>query len=492
MGRVYNIFLAVFCAIGSFLFGYDSGIIASVITFSAFKGFINNPGNYDSLSGAVVSTFTGGCFFGAMGAGWTNDRFGRIRTVQIGTIISLWGCAMQAGANNFACMLIGRIIAGVAIGVLSMTVPLYNTEIAPPKHRGFVVGLTQQMIGIGFIVANWVGYACQYLEGNTQWRLPLGLQLAPALLLLAGSPWMPRSPRWLLEHGREEEARAVVHKLHGTTAEAHAAADAEFAEMQETIKAEMLVRSRSLSDLWATRGMLRRTLVAVGVQVFGQFSGINVINYFGPSMYRALGLSAGQSLLVQGIYGAVGPITNFFFITLVLDTVGRKKPLMFGAGSFVVTYSILTAIVASFPPEESTNLVAQRAGIAMIFLTSIFFSLSFGPVSWVLASEVFPTRTRSIGTSVATCANWAFNVLFSQVSNIAITNISWRYYLVFIVLNAVDFFIITLFFPETKGKTLEQMAEIFGDEVDAHDVLESAATRSKLDHDNLKLDEKSA
>ena len=123
-------------------------------------------------------------------------------------------------------------------------------------------------------------------------------------------------------------------------------------------------------------------------------------------MYKALGLSDGQTLLVQGIYGAVGPIANIFFIILVLDTVGRKKPLMFGAGAFVCTYSVLTAIVACFPPEvngqPNTHLSAQRAGIAMIFMTSVFFSLSFGPVSWVLASEVFPTKTRAMGTSVAT------------------------------------------------------------------------------------------
>ncbi|KAI8980052.1 general substrate transporter [Trametes punicea] len=510
MGRVYNIAIAVFCAIGKLLHYrplsqtfYDSGIISSVITFSAFQSFVNNPSDYDSLSGAVVSTFTGGCFFGAAGAGWVNDKFGRRLTVQLGALVALWGCAMQAGANNFACMLIGRIVAGFAIGILSMTVPLYNvsihranywtlmfrswpiqTEIAPAKHRGFVVGLTQQMIGIGFIVANWVGYGCQFLHGNTQWRLALGIQLAPAFLLLIGAPFMPRSPRWLLEQGRDTEAYAVVRKLHGSSAQEQAASDREFAEMRETIAAEKLVRSRSLHDLWATRGMLRRTLVAVGVQVFGQYSGINVINYFGPSMYKALGLSAGQSLLVQGIYGAVGPITNFFFITLILDAVGRKKPLMFGAGSFVVTYSVLTAIVACFPPDESTNHAAQRAGIAMIFMTSIFFSLSFGPVSWVLASEVFPTRTRSIGTSVATCANWAFNVLFSQVSNLAINNISWRYYLVFICLNAVDFVVIALFFPETKGKTLEQMAEVFGDEVKSHDVVE-ADVKERVEHHEL-------
>ncbi|EMD33912.1 hypothetical protein CERSUDRAFT_117444 [Gelatoporia subvermispora B] len=481
MGLFYNIFTAVFCSIGAFLFGYDSGIISSVITFPHFMSFVNNPGNYASLSGAVVSTFTGGCFFGAATGGWSNDRFGRKRTIQIGAVFALWGCAMQSGANNFACMLVGRIVAGFAIGILSMTVPLYNTEIAPPKIRGFIVGLTQQMIGIGFIVANWVGYGCQFLNSDVQWRLPLGLQLIPALLLLVGIQFLPFSPRWLLEQGRDEEARETVHKLHdSSTPGANEAAEIEFREMQATIRAEMSVRSRRLSDLWATRGMLKRTLVSVGVQVFGQFSGINVINYFGPSMYQALGLTPGQSLLVQGIYGAVGPITNFFFITMILDTVGRKKPLMFGAASFVVTYSILSAILALFPPSESHNFAAQRAGIAMIFITSICFSLSFGPVSWVLASEVFPTKTRSVGTSVATCANWAFNVLFSQVSNLAITKISWRYYLVFICLNAIDFVLIGLFFPETKGKSLEQMAEVFGDEIDVREL----ALETKLEKED--------
>ncbi|KZT07730.1 general substrate transporter [Laetiporus sulphureus 93-53] len=488
MARLYNIFIAVFCAIGSFLFGYDSGIISSVISFSQFEDFVNDPGNYSSLSGAVVSTFTGGCFFGAAVAGWTNDRIGRKLSIQLGATVALWGCAMQAGANNFACMLIGRIVAGFAIGMLSMTVPLYNTEIAPPKMRGFIVGLAQQMLGIGMVVANWVGYGCQYLPGNSSWRLALGLQLVPAFLLAVGVQFCPYSPRWLLEKGRYEEARLVVRKLHGAkTAEQVQVSDQEFLEMQVAIKAEMAIRTRRLSDLWATDAMLKRTLVAVGVQVFGQFSGINVINYFGPSMYKSLGLTEGQSLLVQGIYGAVGPITNFIFITCVLDTVGRKKPLMFGAGGFVVTYSILTAIVACFIPGQSDNHPAQRAGIAMIFLTSIIFSLSFGPVSWVLASEVFPTKTRSIGTSVATCANWAFNVLFSQVSNLAIENISWRYYILFICLNFVDFLIITFTFPETKGKTLEEMAEVFGDEHGPSAVgIESGS--EKMEHDTRHME----
>jgi sugar porter (SP) family MFS transporter len=369
---------------------------------------------------------------------------------------------MQAGAGNVATLLVGRIVAGLAIGVLSMTVPLYNTEIAPPKIRGFLVGLNQQMIGVGFIVANWVGYGSQFINSDASWRFPLGLQMLPAFLLLVGINFLPYSPRWLLEVGRDDEAREVVLKLHGDD---RASAEKEYKQMYDSIKSE--AKSRRLSDLWATRAMTHRTLVAVGVQVFCQLTGINVINYYGPSIYNSLGIVGGRALLVQGIYGAIGPVANLFFIIFVLDRVGRKKPLMFGAGTLVVTYTILAAILATNPLDASNvNAAAQRAGIAMIFLTSIFFSVSFGPVSWVLASEVFPTNTRSIGTSVATCSNWAFNTLLSQVAPLGLAKVGWKFYLLFVFLNLADFIAITMFFPETKGKSLEDMNEVFGDAVE--------------------------
>ncbi|CAA7265582.1 unnamed protein product [Cyclocybe aegerita] len=357
MGLLYNIFVALFSSIGAFLFGYDSGIIASVITMDHY---IAHFGNDADIKGAVVSTFNGGCFLGAAGAGWSNDRFGRKRTIQIGCIIALWGCAMQTGANNVATLLTGRIIAGVAIGVLSMTVPLYNTEVAPPKIRGFLVGLTQQMLGIGFIVANWVGYGSQYIKSDASWRLPLGLQMAPAGLLLVGTQFLPYSPRWLLEVGRDDEARAVVLQLHNND---QISADKEYTQMYETIKAELSVKSSRLSDLCGTRAMRWRTFVAMGVQIFCQFTGINVINYYGPDMYKSLGIIGGKALLVQGIYGAVGPIANLFFIIFILDRVGRKKPLLFGAGSLVVTFSILAAILATNPVGSAdSSISAQRSG----------------------------------------------------------------------------------------------------------------------------------
>ncbi|KAJ4497443.1 sugar transporter [Lentinula lateritia] len=459
MGVLFNTFIAAFSSIGAFLFG---GIIASVLTMSRFE---TRFGADPSIQGAIVSTFSGGCFFGAAIAGWLNDRYGRKRTIQFGASIILWGCAMQTGGHNTATLILGRIIAGFAIGFV------LGTEIAPPKIRGFLVGLTQECIGIGFLVANWVGYGCQFIDSDASWRLPLGLQLLPAALLLIGVQFLPYSPRWLLEVGRDEEARKVVYLLHGAqnSAELEEAAEEEYNEMHDTIKAEILIRSRKISDLWATHAMMKRTLISCAVQIFTQFTGINIISYFGPLMWQSLGMTGGKALLMQGIYGVVGPIATLIFILFIVDRVGRKKPLIFGATTFVATFSIVAAILATNPVSDTSTKPAdpgaQIAGIAMIFLTNIVFSASFGPVSWVLASEVFPTSTRSIGTSVATCCNWAFNTMLSQVSPIGISNVGYKFYLVFVCCNFVNLIVMVVFFPETKGKTLEEMAEVFGDSI---------------------------
>ncbi|CAE7226471.1 unnamed protein product [Rhizoctonia solani] len=335
MGAFFNFFVATFAAIGSFLFGYDSGIIGSVISpnFKKFHEFFDDPN--DATLGAVVSTFAGGCFFGAMAAGWLADRIGRKRTIQAGSLVAVLGCSLQTGAQNISYLMVGRVIAGLAIGCLSMIVPLYQSEISPPKMRGFLTGMTQFMIGMGFLVANckcrhWVGYGCQYLNTDAQWRVPLAIQIVPAVLLLLGMFFLPFSPRWLIEKGRNEEALKVIQRLHGNKENAEFI-KLEFAEMLEQIKYEKANMSSKLSDLWATKPMLRRTLTGMGIQICCQFTGINVSAYFQPTLYQALGYSGNTILLITGINNLIGQVVTFAFIYLVLDRVGRRLPLIIGA-----------------------------------------------------------------------------------------------------------------------------------------------------------------
>ncbi|KAG8842564.1 hypothetical protein FRB91_004103 [Serendipita sp. 411] len=273
--------------------------------------------------------------------------------------------------------------------------------------RGLLTGLTQWMIGLGFLVANWVGYGCQFLKNDAQWRIPLAIQIVPAVMLLLGMFVLPFSPRWLIAQGREDEAFAVVQRLHGNVKNAEFT-KLEFAEMVEQIKYEKANYQTKFSDLWESKAMLRRTLTGMAVQICCQFTGINVSAYFQPTLYRALGLSGPKVLMITGINGALGVIVTGVFITFILDRVGRKPPLIFGAIGMAICLAIEAAINAKWGGDHSTNKAAQQAGIAFIIIFgSLFFSVSFGPVSWVYQSEIFPMRIRALGTAVCTCSNWA-------------------------------------------------------------------------------------
>ncbi|KAJ7472655.1 general substrate transporter [Mycena latifolia] len=467
MGLFFNFSVALFSALGSFLFG-DSGVIGSVVSkqFDFFQTFFHSPG--DNITGAIVSTFAGGCFFGAAAAGSLATRVGRKRTIQIGALVAMLGCSLQTGARNVSYLIVGRLIAGLAIGCLSMVVPLYQSEISPPAMRGFLTGLTQFMISMGFLVANWVGYGCQFIRSDAQWRVPLGVQIFPATLLFLGMFILPFSPRWLVEQGRHDEARAVVQHLHGNKVNKEFI-DLEFAEMLEQIQYEKENISTKFSDLWSTKPMLRRTLTGIGIQVCTQFTGINVSAYFQPSLYAGLGFSGSKILMITGINGALGAIVTLIFIYFILDRVGRKPPLIFGAVGMAISLAVEAAINAKWGGVNSTNHAAQTAGVAFIILFgSLFFSVSFGPVSWVYQSEIFPMRIRAIGTAVCTCANWACNVLISQVSPLGLSRLTWRFYILFVVMNIVNGIVVFFFFPETKGKSLEEMDAVFGDQVIPH------------------------
>ncbi|KAG8715748.1 hypothetical protein FRC11_000377 [Ceratobasidium sp. 423] len=468
----YNVSLALFAAIGGFLFGYDSGVITNVLENKYFLSYFNPS---EDLTGAVVSTLAGGCFIGAASAAWFADHIGRKRTLQLGSLIAIVGCLLQCVAVNMGMLIAGRIIAGLAIGVLSMITPLYQVEISHPKWRGFMAGTFQQMLGFGFIVANWVTYGCdKRIHGVAAWRLPLGLQMAPAVVLFLGMFIFPFSPRWLVAQGREEEAYRVLEKLH-FNGENREWLDGEFAEICEQIRIEKSMKSSNIMDLVNTKPMLKRTLIACSVQAFGQSVSLNamyqllnrITTSYGPRMYRALGIS--DPLLIQSIYGIVGPVWNLFFIIFLVDRVGRKKPLLFGSFMLAACLAVETAINASYPPDSpNPNRAAQGAGVAMFFIATSVFSVSYGPIAWTYVAEIFPMRTRAMGVSAATCTNWAFNVLFGQTSPIGLENSAWKYYLLFVCLNVFSFLVVLVFFPETKGKTLEEMDELFGDQVIDH------------------------
>ncbi|KAJ5372716.1 hypothetical protein N7517_004722 [Penicillium concentricum] len=459
MAKLKTLLTAMFLATGGFLFGYDSGIITSTIGQTEFIKYFSDPS--DTVTGGIVSAFQGGAILGTIINIFTGDRLGRKWSVFVGACISTFGCALQAGAINLAMLIVGRFIAGIAVGMLTSVIPMYASEIAEASSRGMMSGLLQWMLSWGFLVAQWLGYGCSFNQTSFQWRFPLAFQCVPGLALISGVLFLNESPRWLMEKDRHEEALVSLQNLHGDgTAETSQYIELEFQEIRETIQAERLHTQISFTSILRKPSWRRRLILGCGVQAFGVLSGINVINYYGTRIYATLGFDTQMSLMIIGISGAL----SIVFCTgglWALERVGRIKPLIVAAAGMAGAL-LCNAAMSQHWDEGNQNQL--RAMVAMNFVFSFFYTF-VGIISWVYPAEIFPVDIRNQGNSITTFTNWTINLVLAQVSPTALSSIGFRYFYVFFVFNLIAMLCYIFFFPETQGKTLEQMDSLFGDEL---------------------------
>ncbi|KAI5286419.1 hypothetical protein KEM54_006802 [Ascosphaera aggregata] len=466
MGRGYLIGLACFAATGSFLFGYDSGVMTNVIASPNYLHYFDTYPE-SNIIGAINSTFSGGAAIGSLCGGYFTDKIGRKLSIQLGAVVALVGAALQAGSVTLGMLLVGRIVAGWAIGIMSMAIPIYQAECAHPARRGMIIGIAQQMIGVGFIVSGWVGYACNHAPKTStfQWRFPLALQCAPAILLAVGMPFFPESPRHLISKDKLDQGLRVLRRLHYNGVN-ESWINEEFMEIKNTISAEKEIQVPRWSAMFTVPQWRKRLAIATSLQMFTQSTGTNVINYYQTVMYRNLGIKGDTVSLMACFFNMVGPITNIFFITLLIDRVGRRKPLLYGC--LAITTCLLLEGITNSQNIQGNRKALSALGILWIYLVSVFFSLSFGPISWTYMSEIMPYQVRGTGVAFATgIGNWAISTMWAQVSPKGLGKLGWKYYFVFVAVNiCISLPCIYFFFPETKQKSLEDIDNLFGGVVD--------------------------
>ncbi|KAJ6093211.1 hypothetical protein N7486_008500 [Penicillium sp. IBT 16267x] len=467
MAYVLVTLCCAFAALGSFLFGYDSGVISSSIEQNAFLARFGSPRLSDAASGGIISSYTGGAIVGSLLAPYISDLKGRRMVIFIGGLLATLGAALQGGAVTVAMLIAGRFIAGLAIGLMSATIPVYCSEVAPPRIRGMLASMQQWMIGLGIMVAQWVGYGCSRYTGDFAWRFPLSLQTAPAIILTCGVWYLPESPRWLIEQGKEAAGRAVLTRLHlNISATNSQLVEEELVQIRESVAYEKIAVVRSWRQLLLSRQWRYRILLACGLQAFTQLSGVNVIQYYGPRLYKSLGLSTSTSLMIIGVWGALAQLWNTIFM-LFIDKVGRRKlliPSLLGMGAAMCVMATLARYVDF--SDSNANQSALRAAIAMFFVFSLFYT-ALGMISWIYPAEIFPTVIRARGTSAATATNWSLNLVFAQCSPIALTNIGANYFYCFAAFNWAAMFIVWLCYPETVGHSLEEVEDVFTDKTQA-------------------------
>lgn len=322
-----------------------------------------------NIVGALNGVNSAGAVVGCLTSAWTADAFGRKRTMQLGCAILVVGGALCSGSISIGMFLAGRVIAGIGAGILAVCVPMYQGEVSTPETRGAMMCVTGIMYAFGYTAAAWMGFACFFFPADSPhatfaWRFPLSLQCVPPIVLLAGSNFIPFSPRWLLSKDRREEAFEIVKRLHAKPTDPdHVAARQEFYLIEKQFEMDKHFKPRPF-EIFRTPANRRRSLVAILLMVGDQFLGIYVMTNYGVLIYASLGLTGFKPLLLNACWTTftiIGNIWTFFFV----DRFGRRNLLLIGACGCTSALIFLCALTATY--LGTTNAAGLNAGVFFIW-----------------------------------------------------------------------------------------------------------------------------
>ncbi|KAI9243636.1 general substrate transporter [Sporodiniella umbellata] len=479
---------------------YDSGILTSILLYPSFEKkyglYADRPAGYASVAVSLAASF-----IASFVSGLVADGLGRRFFFLIASVIHTIGCIVEVAGQSQASFFAGRIITGLATGILSMLVPLYQSEIATPKNRGKLISIYQIFVTLGFCVAFWLGYGTYSIEGEVSWRVALGIQLIPSLGLLMAIFLIPESPRWLIYRERLVEAYTILSRLRHQESETDIRM--EFTSIVQDVSFDkMAYRHRFLSLV--TKGNdnhRKRTLLGMGIHAFTQLSGANAVLFYFPFILESSGVTGISATFLSN---GVGGLVNFIATLIVLcyiDRWGRRKILVLGGLSMGLCMVAIAVISALFDqtiarPRSELDVDALITAIdnprvtyvviALLYLFIACFALSWGPIGWLYPAEIYPQMIRANAMGVTTACSYLFNLLISLVTPVMFAHLGWKTYLFFACMCLVMSVCIHLFYPETKGRSLEEIQLIFSgalvdQRADAHHPSTAAEALIKLE-----------
>lgn len=447
-----------------FLFGYDQGDLAELLTVPSFRSqfpqtdTIGNPDDYQvaNLQGITVGIWNLGCFFSAILTIFIGDKVGRRKTMLMGLVFLAIGEIIQSTSFSWAQFLVGRAVAGWGNGFNTATVPAWQAECTKAHRRGTLLMVTAgTFIAAGICFSYWMGFAFAWLDpSSAAWRVPIAIQLifllVAALMLLL----MPESPRWLILTGREDEALRVLSALNDLPKDSHDVRQ-EFLQIKDAV-IEMSKGTFGSAFSVGDYRHIHRTTLAVVLQVFQQMTGINLVTQFLALMFvqlygysgwvgRLLAACVGTEFLLASIVPVVG-IDRFW---------GRRSLMMFGASGMCVSMTILTAML------WLSTTTGDIVSTVFLFVYCTFFAIGWQGMAWLYQVEIVPLRIRGPANAMSTAANWLVNYAIVQIAPVAFHNIGYRTYIIFAAFNFFIVPIIYFFYPETGFRSLEEVDVIF-------------------------------
>jgi sugar porter (SP) family MFS transporter len=436
----YVTVLVAVAALGGLLFGYDTAVVSGAIGFLRTRFALD-----EVLTGWAASSALVGCIGGAAAAGALSDRLGRKRALVVSAlffIVSAIGSAIPQSLGGFVA---ARIVGGLGIGLASMLSPLYIAEVSPAPIRGRMVSVNQFAIISGMLVVYYVnavvaGMGDEAWNVATGWRWMFGSAVVPAVVFLALLLVVPESPRWLAKRGQPDRARAILARLNGG-----ARADEELAE----IRADLAREGGRLDQLMAL-AMRRPLAIGITLAVLQQVTGINVVLYYAPEIFKGTGLPATQAINDTVIVGLVNLAFTVVAIRVV-DRIGRRPLLLVASAGMGLSLLLLGGAFVARAFSGPWVLV-----LVLVYVAS--FAVAMGPVVWVVLSEIFPTEVRGRAMSVATVCLWIACFAVSQTFPVMLHRLGGRVFFVYTVMCTIAYLFVYAAVPETKGKSLEDIA----------------------------------
>lgn len=423
-------------ALGGYLFGFDFAVIAGALPFLKEQFSMN-----EYWEGFATASLALGCIIGCLIAGKVSDRYGRKPGLMLAAaifLLSSLGMAFSPGRNFFIS---ARLIAGIGVGMASMLSPLYIAEIAPTKIRGRMVAINQLTIVLGILITNLVNYSLRN-NGVEAWRWMFGLGVVPSGLFLLGATWLPESPRWLLKSGYQAKAENILKRIGG-----NAYAIDIISLIGDTTKNQIKLKYSAVFE----KQVLPAVIVGIGLAVFQQFCGINVVFNFTTTIFQSIGFNQDDQLKQTIFIGLI----NLLFTILAMwqvDKLGRKPLMLFGSLGLAILYLISAVLLQDKSPMAAWTLLAAIGT----------YAISLAPVTWVLISEIFPTKIRGMAISIAVLALWlSYGILVFTFPILASKMGAYTPFYIYAGICVIGFLFVLKKVKETKGKSLEDLENVF-------------------------------
>lgn len=431
---VYILGISFISALGGYLFGFDFAVISGALPFLQQQFSLNA-----YWEGFATGSLALGAIAGCMVAGSIAEKYGRRPGLLLAAGIFTVSSLLMAVATGRDFFILSRFVAGIGVGMASMLSPMYIAEIAPAHLRGRMVAINQLTIVLGILITNLVNYGLRN-SGDDAWRYMFGLGAVPAGLFFIGTLMLPESPRWLMKDGRPEKAAAVLKRIGGD--------DFAAASMRLIGQSLQPGEKTNYRAVFNSR-MLPAVCAGIGLAVFQQLCGINVVFNYAPRIFESIGASQDDQLLQTVFIGGVNVVFTVLAMLLV-DKVGRKPLMLAGAGVLAVLYVIVA------------NLLATGSQTVAWFLLSAIamYAMSLAPVTWVLISEIFPNSVRSAATTIAIICLWLAYFVLVFTFPVLFENAGYLSFYIYAGVCIAGFLFVYWKIRETKGKTLEELEDI--------------------------------